>query len=125
MNANRNKLALINRAALVIAGSAVAITAISSMPAANAQRLDRNTPARQMEDCFVNATKISTPNTDMNALRASCCASAGGKWYPPDGGSYAGMCEFPDGSTWFGRPDTPPANSTVILHPGATNTNIN
>jgi hypothetical protein len=116
---------VIAAALLATASSAVAITAISSMPAANAQTLFRNTPSQQMEDCVINATKIMIPGSDYTALRANCCASLGGKWYPPSGGNYAGSCDLPDGSTWFGRDKTPPANSTVILPPGTTNTYIN
>jgi hypothetical protein len=112
-------------ATLLVASGAVAIAAISSMPAANAQTLFRNTLMRQMEDCVINATKISIPGSDYNVIRSSCCANLGGKWYPPSGGDPAGMCDLPDGTTWFGRPK-PPASappSAAALPPGTTDIN--
>jgi hypothetical protein len=124
MNTTKNtfKGRRIFAAALLVTGAAFANCAISSMPAANAQTLFRNTLMRQMEDCVINATKISLPGADYNAIRGGCCANLGGKWYPPSGGDPAGMCDLPDGTTWFGRPQTPAGAppSAVPLPPGAT-----
>jgi hypothetical protein len=56
-----NQSAPIAAATLLVASGAVTIAAISSMPAANAQALFRNTLMRQMDDCVINATEISIP----------------------------------------------------------------